>query len=165
MPDILCLQEVFRRSDIRDIVDAVKNSNYPYHASFEDLEEQPSLLPACTGEGAQDYHRCLQQCSVKPGTALSNCSLVECGVFGRQLSRPCRSCLVLEANSQADLEVDTFTRCTSTIPASEYAVPYGVLLLSRYPLSQTVARDYLDTPHIHSAVPRGYIAAEVIGLL
>lgn len=158
---------MFRRSEIKDIVEAVKDSNYPYHVSFEDLEEGPSVQPACEGGNAQAeaFYDCLQRCSSKPGSMLNWCSISECGTIRGKLTHTCISCLVLEKNSHEDSEVDTLTRCTSSIPANEYAVPYGVLLLSRYPLSKPVTRDYLCTPvpadTIHSAIPRGYVAAEV----
>ncbi len=53
----------------------------------------------------------------------------------------------------------TLTRCTSEIPASEYAAPFGLLLLSRYPLMEIEAVDYHPVDPV--VLPRGYISAKV----
>ena len=161
VPDVLCLQEVFRRSDAKDIVAAVKNI-YPHYASFQDLETSPSSRPACMGERAQAFGRCLQQCSTDPGTIFNNCSVNECADLAEQLPYSCLSCLVLEIGSHEDTEVDAIARCMSTIPVNEYIDAYGVLLLSRYPLSDVTTKNFLDIdPDSVLSAARGYITAVV----
>ena len=158
-PDVLCLQEVFRRSDAKDIVEALR-SQYPYHASFQDLDAEPVPQPACTPEEAGTAALCLSEnCADVPEESLQNCTYVECGVLFT-FPQACQTCLATEFGAAEDAQLDSFSRCASIISASEYAVPYGLLLLSRYPLSNIITSDYLDPPFVFPA-PRGYITAQV----
>ena len=52
-----------------------------------------------------------------------------------------------------------FLRCASEIPASEYAAPFGLLLLSRYRLTDIETVDYHAAEPV--ILPRGYISAKV----
>ena len=158
-PDVLCLQEVFRRSDAKDIVEALR-SQYPYHASFENLTAEPLVQPACTPQEAGVFESCLQDnyCSQVVGTVFINCSLANCGKLLFESSQSCATCMYMELGAAED--ADAFARCASTVPANEYTAPYGVLLLSRYPLSDVTSRDYMEPPFVFSLV-RGYITAKV----
>ena len=168
-PDILCLQEVFRRSDAKEIVEAVRN-DYPFYASFEDLEEGAGIQRACTPQEAGTAGACLLQfCAnlTSPQTPdeqlqLFNCTLQNCLRFS-QLSQSCQSCLIFEAQDLPD-GVDVFTHCATNVPANDYTAPYGLLLLSRHNLSNITALSFLDPPFL-TYLPRGYIAAEVTCLL
>ncbi len=91
---MLCIQELFRTSDVLDVANAVK-SQYPYQASFINLSDPPAPgAPACMVEEITALQVCLLQstCGTLAGDALVNCTLVECQevVFG--LSSPCRFC-------------------------------------------------------------------------
>ena len=164
-PDILCLQEVFRRSDAKEIFEAVRN-DYPFYASFEDLEEGAGIQRACTPQEAGTAGACLLQfCAnlTSPQTVselvqLFNCTLQNCLRFS-QLSQSCQSCLIFEAQDLPD-GVDVFTHCATNVPANDYTAPYGLLLLSRHNLSNITASDFLDPPFV-TYLPRGYVAAEV----
>ena len=160
-PDVLCLQEVFRRSDAKDIVEALR-FQYPYHASFQDLDAEPAPQPACTPQEVGAAALCLEiSCSQFPrGNAFINCTLVECGHVLFLLPQACISCLSTELGAAEDAQVNTFTRCASAIPRNEYTDAYGLLLLSRYPLSNVATVDYLDSAFT-LFVPRGYITARV----
>ena len=164
-PDVLCLQEVFRRSDAKDIVEALR-FQYPYHASFEDLTAEPSVQPACTPEEAGAFGLCLQtNCLQFSGLMLFNCTLAACGNLLLESSQSCAGCVSLEFGSAEDTDVGaSLTRCASTVPANEYTAPYGVLLLSRYPVSDVTSRDYVDPPFVFSLI-RGYITAKVCEVL
>ena len=164
-PDILCLQEVFRRSDAKEIVEAVRN-DYPFYASFEDLEEGAGMQRACTPQEAGTAAACLLQFCANLTSAqtvselvqLFNCSLQNCLRFS-QLSQSCQSCLIFETQDLPD-GVDLFTHCATNVPANDYTAPYGLLLLSRHNLSNITASGFLDPPFV-TYLPRGYIAAEV----
>ena len=155
-PDVLCLQEVFKKSVAKEIVEAV-SSIYPYYASFEDLEEDVGSQPACTPQEVSTTTACQSQfCSnLTSPVQLFNCTLLNCFRFSL-LSQSCQSCLIFEAG----VVEDTHTHCSTTVLASEYNAPYGVLLLSKHTLSNTKTADFLDPP-FRSFVPRGYITAEV----
>ena len=156
-PDILCLQEVFRRSEVKDIVDAVSNE-YPYYASFEDPEEDSGTQPACTPQEASIAADCQSQfcLNLTNSVQLFNCTVQRCWRFS-QLSQSCQSCLTFEAGTTKD----TYTHCSTNIFASDYAAPYGVLLLSRHHLSNVKTADFMDPP-FRTIIPRGYITAEVL---
>ena len=155
-PDILCLQEVFRRSEVKEIVDAVSNE-YPYYASFEDPGEDAGTLPACTPQEASIAADCQSQfCSnLTNPMQLFNCTVLKCWRFS-QLSQSCQSCLTFETG----FPEDTYTHCSTNILASDYTAPYGVLLLSRHRLSNVKTADFVDPP-FRTIIPRGYITAEV----
>ncbi len=57
-------------------------------------------------------------------------------------------------------QVAAFTRCTFEIPASEYVNPFGLLLLSRYELTEVETVDYHPVEQV--VLPRGYISAKVV---
>lgn len=155
-PDILCLQEVFKRSVAKEIVEAV-SSVYPYYASFEDLGEDAGTQPACTPQEASIASACQSQfCSnLTSQVQVFNCILLNC-FRSSLLSQSCQSCLIYEAG----IVEDTHTHCSTTILASDYTASYGVLLLSRHRLSNTKTSDFLDPP-FRTFLPRGYITAEV----
>ncbi len=150
VPDILCLQEVFRRSDAKDVVDAVKE-DYPYYASFQDLEEGASFQQACTLQELQSFTDCMTVCTQGCGCDLRTCEAA--------VSFPCLNCIGMELYP-ADL--GTLMNCF-TIPLNEYKAPYGLLLLSRFPLTGIVTKDYLDgDDYSPTLLPRkGYISAKV----
>ena len=156
-PDILCLQEVFRRSEVKEIVDTVSNE-YPYYASFEDPKEDAGTLPACTPQEASIAADCQSQfCSnLTNPMQLFNCTVLKCWRFS-QLSQSCQSCLTFETG----LPEDAYTHCSTNILASDYRAPYGVLLLSRHHLSNVKTADFVDPP-FRTIIPRGYITAEVL---
>ncbi len=163
MPEILCLQEVFRRSIAVDIVREVGNI-YPYHASFENLRDDPSSRPACSVDEIQVYNACLIQCAPPPGNAVNNCSLVKCHGVKAQLTQSCFSCLVLEScyNFEESSEADVLAVCSSKVPANDYTAAYGLLLLSKYPLSNVTAEDYVDSyQEFITPLQHGYITAKV----
>ena len=164
-PDILCLQEVFRRSDAKEIIEAVR-SDYPFYTSFENLEESAGIQRACTPQEAGTASACLLRFCANLTSAqtpneqlqLLNCSTQNCLRFS-QLSQSCQSCLVLEAQDLPD-GVDVFTHCATNVPANDYTAPYGLLLLSRHRLLNITASDFLNPPFV-TYIPRGYLAAEV----
>lgn len=88
-----------------------------------------------------------------------NCSVVECRTVLFNLSSPCFFCLGLEFGAAEDAQADAFTRCASVIPASEYAAPFGLILLSRYRLTEVETVDFLDGDR--GSILRGYIRARV----
>ena len=81
-------------------------------------------------------------------------------MFTVQLSQNCVSCLTTELGAAEDAQENAFTRCASAIPRNEYTDAYGLLLLSRYPLSNVATVDYLDSAFT-LVTPRGYITASV----
>ena len=161
-PDILCLQEVFKRSTAKEIVDAV-SSVYPYYASFENLQQDAGSQRAWTAQEAGTIGACVSQfCSnLIPGDSfpLLNCSLHNCLRFS-QISQPCHSCLVLDGLAAAQDGVNIFVHCSAFAPASDFTTPYGLLLLSQHRLLNVKASDFLDPPFV-TYIPHGYISAEV----
>ena len=136
---------------------------YPYHASFGNLKAEPEEQRACTIIEANNAAACLMTNCLDVSTdpkALLNCSYVECGrvLFG--FSQSCLTCLTVEFGSEEDNMTDTFARCATMIPANDYTAPYGLLLLSRYPLSHVTTSDFLEPPFKFSIL-RGYIKAKV----
>ena len=59
---------------------------------------------------------------------------------------------------------NVFTHCATNVPANDYTAPYGLLLLSRYNLSNITVADFLNPPFL-TYLPRGYIAADVCELV
>ena len=162
-PDVLCLQEVFRRSVAQEIVEEVR-SDYPYYASFENLELTDAGTPrACTPLEAGTVGACVTQfCSdllLGDPFPLLNCSFQNCLRFS-QISQPCHSCLVMDGLVARQDGVNIFVHCSTIAPASDFTAPYGLLLLSRHRLLNIVTSDYLDPPFVTN-LPRGYISAEV----
>ncbi len=142
---------MFRRSDAKDIVYAVRES-YPYHASFYDLATEDNLffLRACTLRDLQAFTDCLSRCADEGDCGLHTCEML--------VSFPCLNCFGMELRVG---ELDSLMTCLS-IPLNDYIAPYGVLLLSRYPLSDVVAEDFLNRSSNPTVLPRkGYITATV----
>ena len=130
------------------MVNAVKDE-YPYYASFQDLDEYPSIDRACSPKDLGAYTTCTENCVNEGGCDLHTCEAV--------VSQPCLTCIAMELVQ----EVDTLTYCL-TIPKNEYVDSFGVLLLSRFPLSDVITKPYVDVDYGSTVVPRkGYITAKV----
>lgn len=136
---------------------------YPYHSSFEDLSDGPASHPACSVDEVRLYESCLQECPSPPGIVITNCTITKCRSIKAQLSQTCFSCLLLEGryDTHATTKPDILALCSSVVSASEYDASYGVLLLSKYPLSYVATKDYFSSQHEPILLPRGYIRAEV----
>ncbi len=163
MPDILCLQEVFMKSLAADIAREVRD-NYPYHASFQDLSNGPSSHPACSKDEIQEYRTCLQRCPTPPGVAVTNCTIANCSDVTAWLTQSCYSCLLFESRfTSGDVSPpDILEVCSSSVPEDDYSAPYGILMLSKYQLSDITPEKFFDSHHKSTALlPRGYIAAKV----
>ena len=147
----------------QEIVEEVR-SDYPYYASFENLElTDAGTQRACTPLEAGTAATCvLQFCSNLTAIPLLNCSLQNCLHIQFQISQSCQSCLVLESLATQE-GVNIFVHCTTIAPASDYTAPYGLLLLSRHRLLNITASDFVDPPFV-TYLPRGYISAEVCNL-
>ncbi len=153
-PDVLCLQELIRRQDALDIVEAVK-SQYPYHASLDNLTGPVSPQPACSIDEARMLGVCFANCAADVNDSTTNCVFSKCNHrVLPNLSHVCYVCVLSELGTSAE---ETITQCASRIPASEYTNPFGVLLLSSYRLSDIKTLDYASD----STLRRGYVSAQV----
>ncbi len=156
VPDVLCMQELLRRVDARDVVEAV-SEEYPYHASLDNLFEDPSPELSCTPGDAAILGGCIAACGASTGdsTAFVNCTFVECNHRVLQIPNVCFACTTAENGAEG--VDDPITHCATNVPASEYIKPHGVLILSRYPLQNIVTQDY----NPDSTLRRGFVRASV----
>ncbi len=136
-------------------MEAVK-TQYPYHASLDDLTAPASPQAACSPQEAGTLNACVASC-LNDSTGFINCVFVNCNDRVIDIPNECFICVTAEFGADEDAELNTFSRCASVIPASEYTNSFGVLILSSYQLSDISTNDYFPD----STFRRGYVSAKV----
>ena len=121
---------------------------YPYAVSAIDLmQTNTSSEPACSPELVEEIDQCIVDfCSSNPTISPSVCGFNGCGSLLVPQSVECKRCISLNGlNSMC-----------ATEPAANYETTYGILLLSKRPLSNTFVEGYFPESEF-----RGFIRASV----
>lgn len=138
--DILCLQEVWKEADQKEIIANLKEV-FPYR--FYKTTKQEALEPtpaACTEEDITPMAMCyFQNCSsVDPSDVLGIglCLIQSCGTEIMGIPAECRDCLIGAISSGSTNLAGIMTECTTEQAATEMAQGgnNGLLLLSNLPL-------------------------------
>ncbi|MCZ7584971.1 MAG: endonuclease/exonuclease/phosphatase family protein [Deltaproteobacteria bacterium] len=135
---LACLQEVWEPEDIASIL-AETEANFPYvhrqdsHADWLELPDEPAPCDDLT-----DVLDCAEaNCSDVSGAEFTDCMLLGCIFDLSQLEIPCFNCLAANIDKSIDDIADV---CTNPGPPPlQYEGANGLLVLSKFPLSETSA--------------------------
>jgi hypothetical protein len=163
LPDVLCLQEVLKRSDKEDIVRGV-SQRYKYSVPDFNANSVPSVYPACNAALARVYLQCFSaQCQhVQRPVEVLLCGQRRCKSEISALSQACVSCVSYYAN--APNVTNPFVPCLSNVSVNEFQEASGLLLLSKYKLTNASIQYYVESSALKEPVQRGYLSANVKGM-
>jgi len=160
--DVVCLQEVWNRTDEKKIADDLKLV-FPYRYYKVTKAEEPEPQPAaCTEDDLLPMAMCyLQNCGeTDPSNvvAIGLCLVQNCLTEITGISATCRDCLIGAIMGGATDIASIMGACTQeqTPPTMAQEGNNGLMLLSRYPLSGTKL-----IPYDSFAYQRAYITAVV----
>ncbi len=139
--DIVCLQEVWNPDDVAALTTAVA-ATYPNVYWVDQTGDTGTGGPACTPDEADPLMACYtEHCTEAP--SLIDCVMENCATEFGALSSTCSGCLASHINEPVD---DMFTACTEGSGGSyAYDGANGVVLLSRWPLTDTAHLDFEST--------------------
>ena len=146
LPDILCLQEIWRTDDLDELVPA----GYE-RIRLPDVAEAPGCV---AGELAPVADCAGTACAGACGTDLLECSLDACDAL--TLSSGCISCAIDAAGCVEDIVAG----CESGAGSAYLFPSYDTALLSRLPVVATNTR-VLDSTLVRSAVLHARVAADL----
>jgi endonuclease/exonuclease/phosphatase family metal-dependent hydrolase len=129
--DLICLQEVWR-SDDREAIVASAQARFP-HASWE-VTERTEVNPGCSAEEVEPLRTCIEtRCpDISPGE-LASCGLDQCGMEFEAASSQCQTCIATHLGQSLE---EIIMSCEGGGPSFFYGGHNGLLILSKYPLTQ-----------------------------
>ena len=171
MADVVCLQEVQEVSHLTNMTDAAGDGGFPYSVSFLDNEDSATIAlmtsqKACNIAKFLFLAGCLQR---RCRTALEGgnirevlaCTLTLCfpDFQAANLSQACVNCI----NNQGYAGIASSAgfgqgTCFTMFSQYDFRSTYGLLLVSKYPLTNTATERFQAAASFFS---RGYIRANV----
>lgn len=155
--DVICFQEVWLDDQV-DAISAAVSNNFPYQYSVPP-EQIFSETAACTNAEVAGFADCANtQCPGQSGSELVGCATSQCGTFLATLSESCVDG-VIGGVGIPNITVDALVNVV-TQPAGKFAFDgsLGLLIASRYELSNTEFQDFIDNS---SGNHRGALYAEI----
>lgn len=138
--DVICLQELWQ-PEIIDRITSSLEGEFPYsHQSVQAMGGSSVGAAGCTESEATLLTTCLaENCAGVEGNGLALCAIDRCAPAFTEVSTGCQQCI---AANQAATDIGNLTTLCSAGDgaAAVYADQTGLLLLSRYPLTEL---DYL----------------------
>lgn len=160
--DILCLQEVWKKSDQKDIEKALKGQfPYLFKTKIKNFREGPR--PTCRkkeifGEG--NFVSCMQnQCGGKEGDEFTDCIIDKCGGALEKLkeeNRTCAQALMAQVGKNPILSIVRLLNPLWRTGLFAYKGSNGLMLFSKYPLED---QRYVDFKDISTLNRRGALQA------
>ena len=149
-PDILCLQEAWNPEDREQLVAAVADT-YPHSLMLPVTQHYADAAPACRRKelfGEDRFASCMSSsCDGLDGDALTACVVSKCGPILRDLSSSnpqCANAVMAQVGKPALKAIWTVMRPMRKANMFAYDGSDGLILLSRYPLSDTGELDFTD---------------------
>ena len=141
--DVLCLQEVELPLHQQEVYKAVR-SKFPYIVSAIDLEQNVSVnvTPACDAADLQTALSCSEtECNNVTGLDFTHCFLQQCYSILNSLPNECLFCVFIGGHTFECMED----------PSSLYQQTYGIMLLSKFELSDTRLWSFTPEGNDHGA--------------
>ena len=160
--DILCLQEVWKKSDQKDIHKALKGK-FPYSFKTKIKNFREGSRPTCRrkeifGEGK--FVSCMQnQCGGKEGDEFTDCIIDKCGGALEDLkqeNRTCAQALMAQVGKNPILSIVQLLNPLWRAGLFAYKGSNGLMLYSKYPLED---KRYVDFKDISTLNRRGVLQA------
>jgi endonuclease/exonuclease/phosphatase family metal-dependent hydrolase len=154
--DVVCLQELWRPEDIERLSSNL-GGEFPYaHWSVQAEGDAEAAGPSCSDAEADVLQTCVEDnCGEVDPAVLPLCAITSCQVTFSEVSTECQQCLA--SNQSATDIADLTALCAADdAVALSYRDQTGLLLLSRFPLSDT---DYLTLDS--SLGDRGVLSARL----
>jgi endonuclease/exonuclease/phosphatase family metal-dependent hydrolase len=131
-PDVLCLQEVWQLERVQQLAEALE-PKLPYAYWTVTPWGENAEEPACTPAETDALSGCVSDhCSDVPGSDLAQCAIASCADDFMAVSLACQQCIL--ANQSDDVQ-SVVRACASTGAASVLKDQNGLVLLSRFPLT------------------------------
>ena len=129
--DLICLQEVWRAAD-REAIVARAQARFPH--AFWEVTERTETNPGCSAEEVEPLRACIEtQCpDISPGE-LASCGLDQCGMEFEATSAQCQTCIATHLGQSLE---EIVMACEGGGPSFSYGGHNGLLILSKYPLTQ-----------------------------
>jgi endonuclease/exonuclease/phosphatase family metal-dependent hydrolase len=160
--DILCLQEVWKKSDQRKIDKKLKGK-FPFSFKTKIKNYREGSKPTCRikeifGEGK--FVSCMQdQCGGKDGDDFADCIIDQCGGALEKLkaeNRTCASALMAQVGKNPIASIPTLLNPMWRAGQFAYKGSNGLMLYSKYPLED---ERYIDLKDVSTLNRRGAIQA------
>lgn len=162
--DVLCLQEVWKKSDQKDVIKALEN-RYPHVFKTKIKNFREGSRPTCRrkeifGEGK--FVSCMQnQCGGKEGDEFTDCIIDKCGNALEELketNRTCAQALMAQVGKNPILSIARLLNPFWRTGLFAYKGSNGLMLFSKYPLED---RRYVDFKDISTLNRRSALQAIV----
>ncbi|KAH3840578.1 uncharacterized protein LOC127877473 isoform X2 [Dreissena polymorpha] len=159
--DVICLQEVWFSTDMSAIMDAVGRDRYPHtfsglHVGVGHLRTTHFTDAPCMTKGFSiEFLPCfLAKCAaMSSDLEMLMCAKQKCRMF-ETLTQPCITCLVISG-------ISNILQSCVDVRGTRFN-ELGLLLLSKRPIEHVRTRHFVADKVL---IPRGYIDAEVDGLV
>ncbi len=159
--DVLCLQEVWKKSDRRTIEKSLKDI-YPYHYKTPVKNYRVGGRPTCKisdifGEGK--FVSCMQsKCGEAEGDDFTDCLIDKCGEplsNLKETNRVCASALMAQVGKSPIASILSIINPFVRAGQFTYKGSNGLMLFSKYPIKE---REYIDFKDISTLSRRGALS-------
>ena len=162
--DVLCLQEVWKKSDQRKIKKSLK-SNYPHLYKTKIKNYRVGSRPTCKISdifGKGKFISCMQnQCGELDGDAFTDCLINKCGTQLENLkesNRTCASALMAQVGKSPIASIATLLNPFKRAGQFSYKGSNGLMLFSKHPILE---KKYVDFKDVSTLSRRGALAVVV----
>lgn len=162
--DVLCLQEVWKKSDQRKLTKVLKK-RYPHHFVTKIKNYRTGPRPTCKKDeifGEGKFVSCMQnQCGDASGDDFTTCIINKCGNALQALkktNRNCASALMAQVGKNPLLSMAQLLNPLWRAGQFAYKGSNGLMLFSKHPLEK---KRYIDMKEISTLNRRSALEAQV----